>query len=51
MRDYEAWQKEHGLDSGLFWQYDVRDGMEESISGSRKIKNARLPLNRSWMNC
>lgn len=43
--DYEAWEKEHSLENGLFWQYDVRDGMEESISGSRKIKNARPPLN------
>jgi len=45
IRDYEAWTKEQGLDNGLFWQYDVRDGMEESISGSRKTKNARPPLN------
>ena len=45
VNDYEAWEAEKGLDNGLFWQYDVRDGMEESISGSRKVKNARLPLN------
>jgi hypothetical protein len=45
MRDYQAWTKEQGLENGLFWQYDVRDGMEESISGSRKAKNARPPLN------
>lgn len=45
VRDYEAWVAEKGLDNGLFWQYDVRDGMEESISGSRKDKNARPPLN------
>jgi hypothetical protein len=45
IRDYEAWEKEHGLENGLFWQYDVRDGMEESISGSRKVKNARPTLN------
>jgi DUF1680 family protein len=43
--DYELWEKEKGLANGLFWQYDVRDGMEESISGSRNIKNARPPLN------
>ena len=43
--DYQAWEKERALDNGLFWQYDVRDGMEESISGSRKAKNARPPLN------
>jgi hypothetical protein len=45
IRDYKAWEAEKGLDNGLFWQYDVRDGMEESISGSRSIKNARPPLN------
>lgn len=45
VRDYELWEQEHGLENGLFWQYDVRDGMEESISGSRKDKNARPPLN------
>ena len=33
------------LANGLFWQYDVRDGMEESISGSRTKKNVRPPLN------
>ncbi len=30
---------------GLFWQYDVRDGMEEQISGSRTEKNARPTIN------
>jgi tetratricopeptide (TPR) repeat protein len=33
------------LDDGLFWQYDVRDGMEESISGSRTAENARPTIN------
>jgi hypothetical protein len=45
IRDYQVWTKEKGLENGLYWQYDVRDGMEESISGSRKEKNARPPLN------
>lgn len=45
IRDFELWTKEQGLKNGLYWQYDVRDGMEESISGSRKEKNARPPLN------
>lgn len=31
--------------AGLFWQFDVRDAMEESISGSRTKKNVRPPLN------
>jgi len=45
IRDYEAWTDEQGLANGLLWQYDARDGMEESISGSRRAKNARPPLN------
>jgi hypothetical protein len=45
IRDYESWTKEQGLKNGLFWQYDGRDGMEESISGGRRVKNARPPLN------
>jgi DUF1680 family protein len=43
--DYQAWVQEQGLESGLFWQYDVRDGMEESISGGRRVRNARPTLN------
>jgi hypothetical protein len=43
--DYLKWEEEKRLPSGLFWQYDVRDGMEESISGSRKHKNARPTIN------
>jgi hypothetical protein len=43
--DYRAWENERQLTNGLFWQYDVRDGMEESISGSRMNKNARPTIN------
>lgn len=43
--DYEQWEQEKLLPSGLFWQFDVRDGMEESITGSRKHKNARPTIN------
>lgn len=43
--DYKAWEAEKGLPSGLFWQFDVRDAMEESISGSRKEKNRRPTIN------
>jgi len=39
--DYHAWELEHQAANGLYWQFDVRDGMEESISGSRKEKNLR----------
>ena len=30
---------------GLFWQHDVKDAMEESISGSRTEKNIRPTIN------
>jgi hypothetical protein len=43
--DYQGWVQEQGTESGLFWQYDVRDGMEESISGGRRVRNLRPPLN------
>jgi hypothetical protein len=43
--DFDAWQTERGTTDGMFWQYDVLDGGEESISGSRHKKNTRPPLN------
>jgi hypothetical protein len=43
--EYREWESDHRLFSGLFWQYDVRDGMEEQISGSRREKNARPTIN------
>lgn len=43
--DYKRWEHERKLPNGLFWQEDVKDGMEESISGGRKIKNARPTIN------
>ena len=43
--DYRAWENEKLTTNGLFWQYDVRDGMEESISGSRTNKNLRPTIN------
>ena len=39
--DYRAWEKEKRLANGLFWQNNVWDGMEDSISGSRTEKNIR----------
>ena len=45
VRDYEQWQQEHQSTNGLFWQYDVRDAMEESISGSRVDRNLRPTIN------
>ncbi len=43
--DYFQWEKEQRLKNGLFWQADVRDGMEEQISGGRKVRNARPTIN------
>lgn len=43
--EYRLWEGDHRLPSGLFWQADVSDGMEESISGGRKVKNARPTIN------
>ncbi|MBS1512866.1 MAG: glycoside hydrolase [Bacteroidetes bacterium] len=43
--DFRAWQQEKQLPNGLYWQYDVRDAMEETISGGRKEKNARPSIN------
>ncbi|HMP84527.1 MAG TPA: glycoside hydrolase, partial [Verrucomicrobiota bacterium] len=43
--DYRLWETERQLPNGLFWQYDVRDGMEESISGSRRAQNIRPTIN------
>ncbi len=43
--DYLTWEKEKQLPNGLFWQFDVRDAMEESISGSRTKKNVRPTIN------
>jgi hypothetical protein len=43
--DYRRWEQERLLTNGLFWQYDVRDAMEESISGSRTNKNIRPTIN------
>ncbi len=43
--DYNRWVAEQGRPDGLFWQYDVRDAMEESISGGRHVKNVRPTIN------
>jgi hypothetical protein len=45
IRDYSEWEQKRLGPSGLFWQFDVRDAMEESISGSRKNKNSRPSIN------
>ncbi len=43
--DYAAWETDKKRTDGLFWQYDVRDAMEETISGGRKEKNLRPSIN------
>lgn len=43
--DYRAWEQERQREDGLFWQRDVRDAMEESISGSRTCRHVRPTLN------
>jgi hypothetical protein len=45
VQDYAAWEQSKRLPNGLYWQYDVRDAMEETISGGRKEKNARPSIN------
>ncbi len=42
--DYQLWEQERQT-NGLFWQFDVRDGMEESISGGRRQRNIRPTIN------
>ncbi|TWW00862.1 MGH1-like glycoside hydrolase domain-containing protein [Chitinophaga pinensis] len=46
--DYRLWEREKRLPDGLFWQFDVKDGMEESISGARREKHTR-PTISSYM--
>jgi hypothetical protein len=43
--EYARWERTNRLPSGLFWQGDVQDGMEESISGGRKKQYARPTIN------
>jgi hypothetical protein len=43
--DYHAWQQERQVETGLFWQRDVSDGMESSISGGRHVRNIRPTIN------
>ncbi len=43
--EYQWWEETHRLPDGLYWQGDVQDGMEESISGGRKKQFARPTIN------
>lgn len=44
-KDYRRWEGERQLKDKLFWQFDVKDAMEESISGGRHVKNVRPTIN------
>ncbi len=41
LADYARWEETNGRADGLFWQADVWDAMEESLSGGRRVKNVR----------
>lgn len=43
--EYRRWESTHRLPGGLYWQGDVQDGMEESISGGRRKQYARPTIN------
>lgn len=43
--DYHLWEQERQGKESLFWQFDVNDGMEESISGSRTERHRRPTIN------
>ena len=43
--DYRVWEETRRKPTGIFWQEDVKDGMEEQISGGRRVKNERPTIN------
>lgn len=43
--EYSRWETTHRLPNKLYWQGDVQDGMEESISGGRRKQYARPTIN------
>lgn len=43
--EYADWKEHRQRKDGLFWQNDVKDGMEESLSGGRHVRNARPTIN------
>ncbi len=44
-KEYHGWELEKRWPNGLYWQFDVRDAMEETISGGRREKNPRPSIN------
>ena len=43
--EYGLWEKKNRHPNGLYWQGDVQDGMEESISGGRRKQYYRPTIN------
>lgn len=43
--EYNHWESTHTRDGGLYWQADVQDAMEETISGGRRKKYLRPSIN------
>ena len=43
--EYNEWETTHTREGGFYWQEDVRDAMEETISGGRKKKYLRPSIN------
>ena len=43
--EYARWESTHRHANGLYWQGDVQDGMEESISGGRRKQYSRPTIN------
>jgi len=43
--EYNHWESTHTREGGLYWQADVQDAMEETISGGRKKKYLRPSIN------
>jgi len=43
--EYDQWETTHTRNGGFYWQEDVRDAMEETISGGRRKKYLRPSIN------
>jgi len=44
-KEYQHWYTTHRRENGLYWQADVQDAMEETISGGRRKKYMRPSIN------
>ena len=47
--DYNDWESTHTRDGGYYWQADVQDAMEETISGGRRKKYLRPCMETPWL--